>query len=173
MKQAYLTMIAASLVLAVPASAKPVSNFGGCGYNTQLLPEASYGQTFKPTFSVLKNVRVVLFNEEPSSVDTMFQVVLKTQAGAFVAASDYAILAAGTDHDDAVSGDALTFTFPGGIRVTAGQTYELELVRIDGTSPIRACTTYQAYADGVMLYNGAWQMDWDLEFGAKGSGSPK
>jgi len=173
MKRAVLALAAASLVLAVPASAKSVSNFGGCQANTPLQLGAVYGQTFKPTFSILKKVRFVLFGTESSSEDTMFQVVLRNQAGDFIAASDYEILAAGTDHDDAMSGDALTFTFLPGVRVNPRLTYELELVRIGSTAPIYACTTFQSYADGVMLYNGAWQMDWDLEFGVKGGGPAK
>jgi len=168
-----LALAAPLLVLAVSVSARPISNFGGCGYNMALEPGHVYGQTFKPTFSVLNKVRFVLFGDEASSEDTMFQVVLKSQGGSIISASDYGVLVAGTSHDDAVSGDAVTFTFPRDARVTPGQTYELELVRIGGTSPIRACTTFQSYPDGVLLYDGAYNMDWDFEFGLKGGGPPK
>jgi hypothetical protein len=173
MKRSLLALAVASLVFAAAASAKPIANFGGCGYNTPLEPGSIYAQTFKPTFSVLKKARFVLFGSESSSEDTMFMMVLKTPVGATVATSDYEILAAGTSHDDAAAGDALTFTFQRSARVTPGVSYVLELVRVGGTSPIWACTTFQSYADGVMLTNGAWQMDWDLEFGVKGSGPGK
>ena len=173
MKRSLLALAVASLVFGVAASAKPVTNFGGCQVNTLMDPAATYAQTFKPTFSVLKKARFVLFGEESSSEDTMFQLVLTNQAGEFVAASDYAILAAGTSHDDAASGDALTFTFARGVRVKPGQTYQLELVRSSGSAPIRVCETFRSYDDGVFLWNTWPQMDWDLEFGLKGSGPGK
>ena len=173
MKRSLLALAVASVVFAVAASAKPVSNFGGCGYSTSFNPAESYAQTFKPTFSVLKKARFALFGDESSSEDTMFQLVLTNQAGEFVAASDYAILAAGTSHDDAASGDALTFTFSRGVRVTPGQTYQLELMRHSGTAPIRICETYRSYGDGWFLWQTWPQMDWDLEFGLKGTGPGK
>jgi hypothetical protein len=173
MKRSLLALAVASLVVAAAAGAKPVNNFGGCEYNTALNPGESYAQTFKPTFSVLKRARFVLFGDEASSEDTMFQLILRNQAGQFVAASDYATLAAGTSHDDAVSGDALTFTFSRGVRVTPGQTYQLELSRSSGTAPVRVCETFQSYNDGVFLWQTWPQMDWDLEFGVKGSGPGK
>lgn len=173
MKRTLLALALASLVVAAAASAKPINSFGGCEFNTPLVLGHIYGQTFVPTFSVLKKVRLVLYGEESSSEDTMFYLVLKTRAGAIVAASEYAVLEAGTCHEDAVSGDALTFTFPRGTRVNPGQTYDLEIVRVGGTAPIRACVTDNAYPGGVLLYDGAFNMGWDFEFGVKGSGPAK
>ena len=173
MKRSLLALAVASLVFAVAASAKPVSNFGGCKYNTLMNPAESYAQTFKPTFSVLRKARFVLYGEESSTEDTMFQLVLTNQAGEFVAASDYAILAAGTTQDDAASRDALTFTFSRGVKVTPGQTYTLELMRSSGSAPIRACETFRSYDNGVFLWQTWPQMDWDLEFGVKGTGPGK
>jgi len=173
MKRTLLALTAASLVFAVPANAKPINSFGGCELNTLLAQDHTYGQTFIPTFSVLKKVRLVLFGEESSSEDTMFQLVLKTRGGVFIAASEYAVLEAGTSYDDAVSGDALTFTFAHDAMVTPGQTYDLEIVRIGGTAPIRACVTNNAYADGVLLYDDAFNMGLDFEFAMKGSGPAK
>lgn len=169
MKRSLLALAVASLVFAAAASAKSIASFGGCEFNTPLALGHIYGQTFKPTFSVVKKVRFVLFGEESSSEDTMFLVVLKTQGGAIIATSDDEILAAGTSHDDAVAGDAVTFKFHRGGKVTPGQIYVLELVRIGGTAPIWGCVTDNAYPDGVLLYDGAYNMGWDFEFGVKGS----
>jgi hypothetical protein len=165
---------AALLLPAVAVDARTtISNFGACAANTLLSPGATYAQTFMPTFSGLKSVRLVLFESDPPYDDVVFQVILKDQDGVTVGVSDYGVLAAGTSYDDAVTGQTVTFTFRGVEKVVSGQAYELELLKISGTSAVRACVSADTYADGYLLYNGAPNLGWDFEFGAAGVGPPK
>ena len=84
MKRSLLALAVASLVFAAAASAEPINSFGGCEFNTSLERDHIHGQTFTSTFPVLKKVRLVLFGEESSSEDTMFQLMLETRGGAIV-----------------------------------------------------------------------------------------
>jgi len=164
---------AALLLFAASIDAKPINSLEGCAYTTFLSPTASYAQTFRPTFSVLRKVRFALFEAYEPYGDVTFRVVLKDQSGTTVAASAGGVLTGSTGFDDAASGDAVTFTFAGGVRVTPGRTYTLELERIGDGPDAWACTSLNAYLDGTLLYNGAPNLDWDFDFAASGSGRPK
>ena len=164
---------AALLLFAASIDAKPINSLEGCAYTTFLSPTASYAQTFRPTFSVLRKVRFALFEAYEPYGDVTFRVVLKDQSGTTVAASAGGVLTGSTGFDDAGSGDAVTFTFAGGVRVTPGRTYTLELERIGDGPDAWACTSLNAYLDGTLLYNGAPNLDWDFDFAASGSGRPK
>jgi len=124
---------AALLLFAASIDAKPINSLEGCAYTTFLSPTASYAQTFRPTFSVLRKVRFALFEAYEPYGDVTFRVVLKDQSGTTVAASADGVLTGSTGFDDAASGDAVTFTFAGGVRVTPGRTYTLELERTTST----------------------------------------
>lgn len=164
---------AALLLFAASIEAKPITSLSGCEYTTFINPGATYAQTFKPTFSVLRKVRFALFEAYEPYGDVTYRVILKDQSGTPVAVSGNGVLSGGTSHDDAASGDTVTFTFVGKVRVVPGQTYTLELERSSGESDAWGCTSFNAYPDGTLLYNGAMNVDWDFDFAATGSGRPK
>jgi hypothetical protein len=164
---------AALLLLAATIDAKPINNLEGCAYTTYLSPGATYAQSFKPTFSVLRRVSFALFEAYEPYGDVTYRVILRDQSGVQVASSEDGVLLGSTSQDDAASGDAVNFTFPGGARVTPGQAYILEFARISGGSDAWACTSFNSYADGTLFYNGAPNMDWDFVFAAWGGGPPK
>ena len=163
------------------SAAKPIDYAGkGCLYRTYFNPSFTYAQTFKANFSVLRWARFVLFEVAPADDDVTFVVNLRSSGG-IIATSLGGVLAAGTSYDDAVAGDAVTFTFERGAEVTPGQSYTLELVRVNGDSPVWACEVrdwpaqgyVDGYADGYFLWNGNMQAEYDLEFAVKGTGPPK
>lgn len=166
------TATAAALAMcAASAGAKPINNVGeGCALNMGLDATTVASQTFKPTFSFIKRVEFVLFGTEAE--DLVFAVNLRDSSGV-LATSDYAVLPAGTSYEDAVAGDALVFKFAGGVRVSPGQTYRLELVRVSGASDARLCVGTELYADGALFVGDNMQAAYDAEFAATGGGRPK
>jgi len=169
-----VTVMAAALtVLAASAAAKPIHRWTvaeGCAMNTGLTAANVAAQTFKPTFSFLKQAQFVLFGTEAE--DLVFMVNLRDSNGV-LATSDYAVLSAGTSHEDAVAGAAVTFKFAGGVRVTPGQSYKLELVRVSGASEARLCVGAEIYADGYLFIGENMQAAYDAEFAVIGGGRPK
>lgn len=167
-----VTATAAALtVLAGSAAAKPINYAGeGCAFNIGLGATTVASQTFKPTFSFIKQVKFVLFGTDAE--DLVFAVNLRDSSGV-LATSDYGVLSAGTSYEDAVAGDALVFKFAGGVRVSPGQAYRLELVRISGASDARLCIGAELYADGALFVGDNMQAAYDAEFAATGGGRPK
>jgi hypothetical protein len=169
--------VAAALIVSVANAAPRAINYvgQGCVYTTYLIPGPegpAYAQTFKPTFSVLRKVSFVLFQVDPADEDVTFVVNLRNSSG-IIATSLGGVLATGTSYEDAVEGEFVTFTFERGARVTPGQSYRLELVRVSGDTDVWACTGPDFYANGYMVVNEDVQAGIDMEFSAKGSGPPK
>ena len=165
---------AAVLIVSVAdAAPRPINYVGrGCVYTSHMIPETAFAQTFKPTFSVLRQVRFVLFQVDPADEDVTFVVNLRDSSG-IIATSLGGMLATGTSYEDAVEGEFVTFTFERGARVTPGQSYRLELVRVSGDTDVWACTGPDFYANGFMVVNENVQAGIDMEFSAKGSGPPR
>lgn len=163
---------AALLLFAASSESKPINSLDGCAYTMYLSPTATYAQTFKPTFSVLKNVRLALFEAYDPYGEVSFRIVLKDGSGALVAASEPGMLRGANTHEDASAGAVVTFRFADKVRVTPGQTYALELERISGDVDAWACTSADAYADGYLMYNDAPNLGWDFDFAVSGSGPP-
>lgn len=166
------------IVIGTSADAKPTSVLGnGCVYSSEV--DLTHDvlklqkQTFKPTFSVLKKVKLVLYQYDTTFEDGIFYVTLYTGASSLVAYSDYAVLSAGTSYDDAARGEAVTFSFANGVAVVPGQTYRLELSHYQGTTTTYICYGYELYADGDYFYGLTISPNEDLEFAVTGGGKPK
>jgi len=171
--------VAAALIVSVAdAAPRPINYVGtGCLIRTSMSPGNTYAQTFKPTFSVLRQVRFVLYEVDPADGDVTFVVNLRDSSG-IVATSLGGVVTPGTNFEDAERGEFVTFVFDGGAPVTPGQSYSLELVRVSGDAPVWACLVndwpdggfLDGYADGYFLCNDNVQAGSDMAFAVKGSG---
>jgi hypothetical protein len=174
--------VAAALIVSVAdAAPRPIDYVRtGCLVRTYMNPASTYGQTFKPTFSVLRQVRFALFEEAPADGDVTFVVNLRDNSG-ILATSLGGVLTPDTSFEDAERGEFVTLVFDGGAPVTPGQTYTLELVPVSGDAPVWACLVddwpdggfLDGYADGYFFWDDNVQAGKDMAFAAKGSGPPK
>jgi hypothetical protein len=174
--------VAAALFVTAAANAGPLTTIDytaqGCELNTPLdtsspmQTQITQSQTFKPVFSFLRRVQFVLFRTDLSRETLRFVVNLRDGYGQLIATSNEDQLSARTGYDDAAQGDSVVFVFRGRVSVDPGQSYQLELERVNVVSEAvvaAVCLLPDTYADGYWLWGSNMQAGYDMEFAATGS----
>lgn len=167
---------AALILISQSATAKPMDFIGnGCLYQFNFTSSFAYlGQTFTPTFSALKKAKFVVYQTYTYGTVKYFHVDLHDATGTWMATSTTAMLDTDVTIAEAQRGEALVFSFGGGIAVTPGTTYQLRLIPEQGANTgFAVCTGFNLYPDGYMFDNlYTWPTD-DMEFALAGGGKPK
>jgi len=174
MLKSLITAVAAAVlaVAAVSADAKPIDvTRNGCGLQGLPTPGSYVRQDFKPTFSVLKKAKFVVYNYYTFGTAYM-RVDLHDSSGGFVASSSTEAVVEVT-LPDAQAGQTVVFSFAGGVAVSPGTTYQLRLLQESGDGLAAICYAANTYPYGYMWFGTTPYENNDLEFGVSGGGKPK
>ena len=164
--------VAALIVFAQSATARPIDvTRNGCGLNAPITSGSYVRQDFKPTFSVLRKAKVVVYNYWTFGTADM-RVDLYDGSGEFLASSSTEAVVEVT-LADAQAGQTVVFSFGGGVAVTPGSAYQLRLLQVSGDGLPGICYALNTYPDGYLWFGINGYNTYDLEFAVSGGGKPK